>query len=130
MNTDKVDTRPIVKDKAMFRLISFLAVTLTFITGCQAKQPMKSTLLTTNVDQTKQNVLQNIPVGSSIEDAQHLMEAEGCECSHQQDDKGTFLYCDIHKNDQTFVSRRWQVIIYYKDEKVTSVSTSTGLVGL
>lgn len=86
--------------------------------------------LTEDQDDTVQEILRHIPIGSSIEDAERLMVREGFECSLERDSDGTFLYCDIHKKNDALVSRRWQIIIRYQDKTVASVSVSTGLMGL
>jgi len=100
------------------------------LAGCLTNRSAPEIHLTEDTDVTTQEILKQIPVGSSIENAEQVMLQEGFECSHQVDSKGTFLYCDIQKNEKAPVSRRWQIIIRYQKSKVRSVSVTTGLIGL
>jgi hypothetical protein len=78
-----------------------------------------------------------LPAGTPLDTAQAFMEGEGFECSLKA--KGQFgehqgidyLYCDRSEDSGMFlVSRRWQVAIIVRDEKVAEIEASTGLVGL
>src|SRR5713101_3012007 len=78
-------------------------------------------------------ILDQIPVGTSLADAERFMQSEGFKCS--QTTNGEFLghrgldylYCD--RSDGGIVQRRWQVAIVHGDGKVSEVLASTGLVG-
>jgi hypothetical protein len=78
-----------------------------------------------------------LPAGTPLETARAFMKEEGFECSLKT--KGRFgdregidyLYCDRSEASGMFlVSRRWQVAIIVRDEKVVEIDASTGLVGL
>jgi hypothetical protein len=79
--------------------------------------------------------LGQVPVGTSVDDAQRFMEAEGFKCSRTQngafgDRHGIdYLYCDRMDGGNSLVSRRWQVAIVHRDGMVIEVLASTGLVG-
>ena len=103
---------------------------IALIAGCVTNRSAPAIHLTEDAEVTTQEILKHIPVGSSIENAERVMLQEGFECSHELDSKGTYLYCDIQKNEKAPVSRRWQIIIRYQESKVRSVSVTTGLIGL
>lgn len=103
---------------------------IVLLAGCIPNRAAPAIHLTENTDETTQEILKHIPVGSSIEHAEQAMLQEGFECSHKRDSKGTFLYCDIQKHEESLVTRRWQILIRYQESKVRSVSVTTGLIGL
>ena len=78
-------------------------------------------------------ILGQIPVGTSVADAERFMRPEGFKCSETTngeflDRQGLdYLYCD--RSDSGIVQRRWQVAIVHRDGKVSEVLASTGLVG-
>lgn len=108
----------------------YFGILIVFLIGCQTGRTMNSIKLTDNEYLTTQEILRHVPAGSSVNDAKHLMEKNGFECSFEGDTKGTYLYCDIHKSMDPLVTRRWQVIIRYQNENVTSISVTTGVIGL
>jgi hypothetical protein len=80
-------------------------------------------------------ILGQIPIGTPVEDAQRFMKREGFECSRTTngslgDRHGIdYVYCDRSESVGFPVSQRWQVVLVYRDGKVTEVLASTGLVG-
>jgi hypothetical protein len=80
-----------------------------------------------------------VPVGTSLADAQHIMQQHHFTCSVMTnssfgDSKAVvFLYCDRHVADRQatrVVVRRWQVALIVSDGKISAVRLSTGLSGL
>ena len=124
----------------MSLIIAFLLILPPFtITQTETKRIK----LTEDLKEVKQSVLELIPVGSRIEKAKEVMEQNGFKCVlrekatfveydkkrkqilHEGED---FLWCDKSERVAEFVLRRWQVIITHKDEIVSGVYTSTGLI--
>jgi hypothetical protein len=102
------------------------------LAGCRSPQPtIQPISLCSNESVMKAEVLQHIPVGTSIQDAERIMKQSGFECSFVEAD-GTnppFLFCDIHKTEKWPVSRRWMISIQYTQDEVTDVTVGTGLIG-
>ncbi|MDY6785129.1 MAG: hypothetical protein SW833_21730 [Cyanobacteriota bacterium] len=96
----------------------------------------------------EQEIQRFIPLGSSVAEAQKIMEDNSFKCDYVEDGTfsrvrynsnapgGTtrtiyrnvdFLYCDVSKG--FIVSRRWQAALVYEDSQVTFISVSTALTG-
>ncbi len=79
-------------------------------------------------------VLGQIPVGTSIDEAQRFMEREGFKCSRSvneafRDRKGLdYIHCD-RSDGSRLVQRRWQIAIVHRDGKVVEALATAGLVG-
>jgi hypothetical protein len=97
--------------------------------GCQGPQPAPIVTLTDESATTKLEVLRHIPVGTSIADAQSIMEASGCDCMKDSSEHGNYLYCYNEKSVKLTYGRIWKIFLYHKDGLVTDVSVTTGLVG-
>jgi hypothetical protein len=79
-----------------------------------------------------------VPVGTSLADAQHIMQQHHFACSVMTNSSSgnlkpvVFLYCDRHVVDRQAnrdVVRRWQVALIVSDGKVSAVRLSTGSTG-
>jgi hypothetical protein len=102
----------------------------------------------------KAEVLKRIPIGSSIERAQIVMQKSGFECEiiwnrsfGDYDEQGNptpppralpqiegkrvdFLYCDKEKAAFPYIfTRRWQIAIVHKNGAVTEVRVAISLTG-
>jgi hypothetical protein len=80
-----------------------------------------------------------VPVGTSLADAQHIMQQHHFACSVMTNSGSgdlkpvVFLYCDRHVIDKQAnrdVVRRWQVALIVSDGKISAMRVSTGLSGL
>ncbi|MFY9571093.1 MAG: hypothetical protein WAV20_06840 [Blastocatellia bacterium] len=104
---------------------------------CQAEE--KKMKMHKNVKVMKQEIENQIPIGSSIKDAKRIMEANAFKCKLEErgsfaemgdderfvrrHDNADFLYCD--KEKRGFIcSRRWQVAIVHKDTVVSGIFVS------
>jgi hypothetical protein len=79
-----------------------------------------------------------IPVGTSLADAQRIMEQHLFICSTMTNSSfgdlkaADFLYCDRRDSDSRvtpIVTRRWQVALVVADGKISAVRVATGLIG-
>lgn len=120
----------------MIRQIALLLVSLSILlAGCgQSHVKIK---LSDNPVQTKQEILKAVPLQTPISDARRMMEKAGFQCEMEENSdfmEGKklhknidYLYCD--KSQKRLVSRRWQVAIVVRTNKVQDVYVSTGLIG-
>ena len=78
-----------------------------------------------------------IPVGTSLADAQQIMEQHHFTCSIMTNSSFgdlkavDFLYCDYSDSDNhitPIVVRRWQVALVLADGKVSAIRLTTGLI--
>lgn len=114
---------------------------LTFALICQAEE--RKIRLVKSAKDTKQGILKKIPIGSSIEEAQNIMEANGFICKKKEggafseqdnDGKATihkgidYLYCDKEMPESPYCVRRWQVAIVDSNGVVSDILVSTGLI--
>lgn len=114
-------------------LINMFLAVLCVVTGCRSSHNSASGPVTLHEDDvsTKQEVLRHIPIGSSVDDAQALMEKSGCTCAKYSDEDGRYLYCYHEKSVKLTYGRIWKIFFYYNNDGViTKVSVTTGLVGL
>lgn len=109
------------------------AVALAAVAGCAGTQSF-----TRGIEEPPRMVdavLGQIPVGTAVDDAQRFMEREGFDCSREtnaelRDGKMLdYIYCDRSDSEGWIVSRRWQVKVVHRDDKVVEVIAHTGLVG-
>ena len=79
-----------------------------------------------------------VPVGTSLADAQSIMEQHHFACSVKTKsnfgdlEAADFLYCDRKDTDRQaapIVTRRWQVALILADGKVSAMRVNMGLVG-
>ena len=112
--------------------VALTAAVLAVVTGCTGTRSV-----TRDIEEPPrlvEVVLSQVPVGTSVENAQRFMEREGFKCSRTiagqfGDRKGLdYVYCDRSEGG-VWVQRRWQVAIVHRGGKVTEVLASTGLVG-
>jgi hypothetical protein len=107
---------------------------------CQAEQKIK---MRKKQQAMKQEVAKYIPIGSSIEDAQRILEANGFKCMLREQrsfaemnygelverqENMDFLWCDKEKGSWLFCDRRWQVAIVHKNGIVSDIFVSIGLI--
>lgn len=80
----------------------------------------------------KAEVLAKVPLGTSIENAQRLMEENGFECSRGTDETTgeEFLYCDKSVSSSLFAGHRWQIKFWLDAVSVRNVTVSCGAVGI
>lgn len=78
-------------------------------------------------------IVDRVPVGTPVDDAQRFMQREGFSCSRRTneaflDREGlNYIYCS--RSEGGIVRRKWKVAILHRDGKVIEVLASTGLVG-
>jgi len=79
-----------------------------------------------------------VPVGTSLADAQNIMEQHHFTCSVKKNSSfgdlkaADFLYCDRKDTDRRVtpvVTRHWQVALILADGKVSAMRVNMGLVG-
>jgi hypothetical protein len=69
--------------------------------------------------------------GARAADARRLLESDRFHCEERKDAKGAFLWCSrLDGSPMASVRQRYQVVMRTVGSSVTSVETSTGLVGL
>ena len=122
----------------MGKLAISIILIITSLAFCQDQQDKMK--LYKNPKDMKQEIIKYIPIGSSIKDAQRIMEANGFKCElkhgsftvvnagepgpgvvyHNMD----YLYCDKEVNSEIFSLRRWQISIVHKDGVVSDVFMS------
>ena len=79
-----------------------------------------------------QAVMNGVPIGTPVDEAQRFMEGEGFQCRREANakflDRGglDYLYCNRYGG--SIVKRRWQVAVVHRGGKVVEVLASTGLV--
>lgn len=114
------------------RLVSILIIA-TSSAGCFHAQSV-----TYGIDDPQKMVAilsAEIPVGTSLVDAESYMQREGFHCSlHKNDRWGDrtgidYIYCDRSKSASFPVTRRWQIAILHDDEAITEIIAKTGLIG-
>jgi hypothetical protein len=102
------------------------------LAGCRSAQPNGQSI-SLHADETamKAEILQHIPIGTPVHDAERIMIANGFDCSFvdADGDDPPFLFCDIYKAEKWPVSQRWLISFEYVEDKVTSVGVGTGLIG-
>jgi hypothetical protein len=78
-------------------------------------------------------ILQAVPIGSSVDDAQRFMEQQGFTCNRKtnasyQNLKGIdFLSCG--RSEGMIVHHDWSVVIIHRNAKLTDVLTNLWLTG-
>src|SRR5262245_45467332 len=115
----------------------FLFIMLLLVSCSACRSDENKIKMYKNPEDMKQEILKHIPIGSSIKDAQRVMEANGfkCEMSYgsfvemyegerfprAKHDNTPHLYCDKEVNSEIFSLRRWQIAIVHKDGVVSDV---------
>lgn len=110
--------------RGIILLVLFLAVSLVVCHAAQKRMKMHN-----NEKAMKQEIAKQISIGSTIEDARRIMEANGFKCELMErasfadkDHDGRivsrrnldFLWCDKEKGTWFFCDRRWQVVIVHE----------------
>jgi prepilin-type processing-associated H-X9-DG protein len=113
----------------MWRLFLVIAVGIS-LGGCRSMAEKHDDFLPANEADSRDVLLKRIPIGSRIELAEKLLSGQGFECSRGSNRFGTYLYCDGHRSIDTFVTCRWQITIYFEEERVRDIFVSTGLIGM
>ena len=94
--------------------------------------------VTTGIEQPalmESTLVKHIPIGTALADAKGFMEREGFECSVTRNGSLSsregidYIYCDRHDPVDTWVSRRWQIVLVLEDDNVADVRVSHGLIG-
>lgn len=87
-------------------------------------------VLPTNADAFREKIGIFIRPGARAADARRLLESDRFHCQESKDADGPVLWC-MRADGPPFpaVHRRYQVVIRSAGNAVTSVQTSTGLVG-
>jgi hypothetical protein len=116
-----------------------LAIALPMILGCLHPGPPLLTTRIAGVDEMKQTLKREIPVGTPAADGRRFMEREGFSCSiikHGSfSEQGTevrgidFLYCCRQDPSSAWVSCKWQIALVLRDDVVSDILVSSGLVG-
>ncbi len=105
-------------------------ILLLAVSGCSSADHLSA-----QPSQAEAQILLWIPVGTAVADAQSIMEKHHFTCSTIRNGKWgseagiDYLYCD-YTSGEPFVKRRWQAALILVDNKVSSVSVSTALIGL
>ncbi|NJO00901.1 MAG: hypothetical protein HC880_03715 [Bacteroidia bacterium] len=94
-------------------------------------------------EKMRNEVLEHLPLGTSIDQAQIFMKKNGFKCQIQKDSayaeskangesqvhkNRDFLYCDCSKS-QKFLRKRWQIIFDYQENNIKEVVVNFGLIG-
>ncbi|MBN8625731.1 MAG: hypothetical protein J0M17_09600 [Planctomycetes bacterium] len=72
-----------------------------------------------------------VPPGTSLTQAEEILQAEGFDCTFADDDPtvGDCLRCTRVDSTGPLVSRRWTVRLPYRDGMVVDIRVESGLVG-
>jgi hypothetical protein len=125
-------------------LLAIIVLILSLIYSIQVNQANDGQMqMHNNAKDMKQELLKSIPIGSSLTDAQKLMDANGFRCSKQE--QGSFLeldtenmesgilhnnikylYCDKELSAESFCSRRWQIALVFDGNAVSDIIVSIG----
>jgi hypothetical protein len=126
----------------MMKLGFFIATALAVLAGCQNTPTRVPTQTKGAIDtrSMKELLSTHIPRGTAVVEAKRFMEGEGFECQVERNssfiEEGVshrgidYLYCD--RSDSTksrWVSRRWQIALVIKDEVISDILVSVGLIG-
>jgi hypothetical protein len=89
--------------------------------------------------QMRKEMLSHIPIGTPIETAEKIMNANKCDCSYMKDEEFAagkilhshidYLYC-FHDQPCIWSSDHWQIAIVYKEGKVTDVLVAFSIIML
>ncbi len=142
-----------------FVTLSLLAISLLFLDEEQNKKLQmyedtkvikKAIRMDFDAKSMKEEILKQVPIGSSIYDAKHTLEENcfGCEMykngsfteKRWEDPKGLgrgnvshynedFLSCRKHETPYLYVMEEWMVIIVHHNDVVSDVFVNTGLTG-
>ncbi len=93
--------------------------------------------LSSDETQARKELLSLAPVGSDVRLAKPLLEKRGFACTWimqeafgDSEDKHDYLYCDIKRQVDIFVTRRWQVALIHQNNLVEDADVGIGLTGL
>jgi hypothetical protein len=129
----------------MKKSVILIILVMTLLTSVQARE--KKLKLRKTAKAMKQEIAKQVAIGSSIKDAQRILEAGGFDCSLYErgkfkEDNGSeyeiehtnvdFLYCGKDKFlwtlrrpwEALFYTRRWEVEIVHKDGLVSEIFVS------
>ena len=105
-------------------------------------------LLRDTAEDTRREVQRLVPLGTSVPEAEALLQAEGLECTFLRDrgfayhrpgernpvyhPPADFLWCDSgeRRTGNPLVSKRWQVMLLETNGSVSRIEASVGLTGM
>jgi hypothetical protein len=115
-----------------------LVAGLVLLVGCQPWPGFRVTTGIDKVPEMKATLRQHVPSGASLAEAKAFMEREGFECRMVKNEGFSeegidhepldYLYC-CRTDGHGYVVRKWQVAIVVRDDAVTDILVSSGLVG-
>ena len=116
------------------RVMRFIALVLVLaVGGCAHNEKLSE-----QPTQAASQIQSWVPVGTSLADAQHIMQQHHFTCSVMTNSGSgdskpvVFLYCDRRIADRQAnrdVIRRWQVALIVSDGKISAMRVSTGSSG-
>jgi hypothetical protein len=133
-----------ISRKLALSLILFIVLVFSLLYSIQVNQANDGQMqMHNNAKDMKQEILKSIPIGSSLTNAQKLMDANGFRCSKQEQgnfleldtenmDYGIlhnnikYLYCDKELSAESFCSRRWQIALVFDGNTVSDIIVSVG----
>jgi hypothetical protein len=77
----------------------------------------------------REAVLQEVPVGTSLEQARAIMAGHGFACEEREEEKGPYLLCKVARNSRFMMADVVEVKLYHSRGKVTAVDVSRYLDG-
>ncbi len=91
--------------------------------------------LTENSNENRKELLTIIPLNSDVDKVKQIMEEASFICEKKVKDAFLqyknidYLYCDLEKSKSFLIGERWQIAIVHKNNKVTEIYCSYGLIG-
>ncbi len=113
------------------------------MTGSACSHGMGRISLSPDNTKVKEEILKQVPLGSSMEHAQKIMLEDGFQCTMMLNErfieqenhftKAThegidYLYCDKEKGKSFFCSQRWQIAIVRRNNVVADILVSYGTI--
>ena len=106
------------------------------IAGCGSpaasqRQPARPAILSGNDADIRDRLLAEIPVGTTLENAEQVVKRYGLRCSKQIDDKtkDAFLSCGYSDKSDMWVTWVWHIRINCPDGVVSEIQRRQGGVG-
>jgi hypothetical protein len=90
-------------------------------------QAAQDALRSIDRDESLRKIYQQIPAGMSIADAQRVLKGQGYRIAGQSNEP--CLSCDKSIMLGWFVSRRYRVVVYYRDSRVIRVEARSDVIG-
>jgi len=102
---------------------------LAVLAGCVASRGKRSMKLIEDPALVKKLILKEIPVGTRVEDAKAIMEANEFDCRFVALDERPHLYCVREEGISLLVGGKWQVLIPHEGGLTKGVAVTYGRVG-